>query len=198
MRAHIITKTSWLRRNAGSRAIVLSIAICSLAIPAIASADSDYSSINAITGGSGESSESVGRLPAPDAYLAQRGIGGSHVSVSPVDGTDGSARVDSDYASLNAITARTATELGQAAGEPGDGGGAPGSDPRYSSLNAITGAPAGEPTLVSVSPAGSADEFQWGDAALGAGAMLALTALGGAAFLTVRRRTSLSPSTSTS
>jgi hypothetical protein len=63
----------------------------------------------------------------------------------------------------------------------------------YSSLNATTGPSPDQPTFVS-SPA-SGDEFDWGDAALGAGAAMALVAFGGAAVLTVRRRTALSPST---
>jgi hypothetical protein len=62
----------------------------------------------------------------------------------------------------------------------------------YSSLNATTGPSPDQPTFVS-SPA-SGDEFDWGDAALGAGAAMALVAFGGAALLTVRRRTALSPS----
>jgi hypothetical protein len=69
------------------------------------------------------------------------------------------------------------------------------SDPRggYSSLNAISGSPADEPTLVSGSPS-AGDPFDWGDAALGAGITMAMVAIGGAALLTLRRRTAVSPS----
>ena len=69
---------------------------------------------------------------------------------------------------------------------------------RYSSVNAITGAPAGEPTLVSGPPASATDGFQWGDAALGAGAAMVLVALAGAVLFTVRGRPGVSPSASTS
>jgi hypothetical protein len=84
----------------------------------------------------------------------------------------------SDYSSLNATTPPVSE---------------PSTDSGYSSLNAVTGPTPDEPTFVS-SPA-SGDEFDWGDAALGAGAAMALVAFGGAAaLLTVRRRTAISPS----
>jgi hypothetical protein len=85
----------------------------------------------------------------------------------------------SDYSSLNASTPPVS--------EPSTG---------YSSLNAVSGPSSDEPTFVS-SPA-SGDEFDWADAGLGAGAALALVAFGGAALLTVRRRTAISPSASAS
>ena len=50
-------------------------------------------------------------------------------------------------------------------------------------------------TPISSAPA-SADAFDWGDAALGAGAVMALVAISGMALLTLRRRT-VSPSAST-
>jgi len=53
--------------------------------------------------------------------------------------------------------------------------------------------PASEPTLVS-SPSGSDHGFDWASAGVGAGAAMALLALGGAAFLTVHRRMAVSPS----
>lgn len=46
-------------------------------------------------------------------------------------------------------------------------------------------------------PASAADGFDWGDAALGAGATMALVALGGTVLLTVRRHPGVSPSAST-
>jgi hypothetical protein len=63
----------------------------------------------------------------------------------------------------------------------------------YSSLSA-TPPPMSEPTIASDSPSASADGFDWGDAALGAGAAMALIALSGAVLFTVRRRHSVSPS----
>jgi hypothetical protein len=46
----------------------------------------------------------------------------------------------------------------------------------------------GEPTLVSDSPAATGDGFDWASAAVGAGAVLALLAFGGAALLTAKNR----------
>jgi hypothetical protein len=54
----------------------------------------------------------------------------------------------------------------------------------------------GEPTFVSDSPAATGDGFDWSSAAVGAGAVLALLALGGAALLTVRMRKAMSPTSS--
>jgi hypothetical protein len=67
--------------------------------------------------------------------------------------------------------------------------------PGYPSPSAITGSPSSEPTLVSSSPGNPDDGFDWLSAAIGSAAAIALVALGGAAFLTVRRRTAVSPST---
>jgi hypothetical protein len=131
------------------------LGICALAIPASANAEPigspDYSSVNAISGDSGESSQAAG---------------------------------GSDYQSVNSIA--------PPASEPS---GSQGVDSGYSSLNAISGAPTSTPTPVSGST-DSGDGFDWGSALVGAGAALALAALGTAALLTVRRRT-VSPSAST-
>jgi hypothetical protein len=87
-----------------------------------------------------------------------------------------------EYLSLNAI----ANPVSEPSSQAGSG---------TSSLNAIVGPPTGEPTPVS-SPSGSNDGFNWGDAALGAGAaMTALLALGTGGLLVARRRTGV-PSTS--
>ena len=67
----------------------------------------------------------------------------------------------------------------------------------YTSLNATIGPSPVQPTFASGSPSAN-DGFQWGDAALGAGAAIALVAFAGAALLTVRRRTAISPSASAS
>jgi hypothetical protein len=93
-----------------------------------------------------------------------------------------------DHTSLNASLNSPSTA------EPGGSSpsGAVDQSPGYASLNAISGAPAGEPTLVSGSPS-SVDSFDWGDAALGAGVTMALITLGGVALVTVRRRTAVSP-----
>ena len=94
----------------------------------------------------------------------------------------------SNYSSVNSIAPPTSSTSGsdEAQGAPG-----------YASLNAITGSPADAPTFVSTSPSGSGEGFDWPSALVGAGAALALAALGGAALLTVRRRT-VTPSPSTS
>ena len=76
-------------------------------------------------------------------------------------------------------------------------GGAPSGDSDYTSLNAVAGPPADTPAFVSGSP-GSGEGFDWTSALVGAGAALALAALGTAAMLTARRRTAISPSASTS
>jgi hypothetical protein len=120
-------------------------------------------------------------------------IDGAYSSVNSITGApDDSGRPvgGSDYSSVNAVTPPASEPS-----SPSGSGGSPNVDPGYSSLNAVTG-PSHEPTFVSGSPS-AGDQFDWGDAALGAGAALALVSLGGAALLTVRRRTAL-PSASRS
>jgi hypothetical protein len=137
------------------RVAALLLAICAVAIPASASADGTHSSISAITGGSGESSQTATELgppvptapdalPAPDTYLAQHVSGASNGSAGAVD-----------------------------AAAPLLSG--------YSSVNAINGANAAEPTAVVDSSTVSSDGFDWGDALIGALlisglALMALTA----------------------
>jgi hypothetical protein len=53
---------------------------------------------------------------------------------------------------------------------------------------------AGPPLFDAGQPVASSDGIDWLSAAIGAGAAMALVALGGAVFLTVRRRTAVSPS----
>jgi hypothetical protein len=146
MRTHKITTMSRRRRNARRRrALALALAISALAIPASAGAqptDGGYSSVNATTGGSGQSSQ-----------------------VPP----------GADYSSVNSISP-PASEPSSQSGS----GGSPSTDSGYTSVNAITGAPASEPTLVTGSPAGTSDGFDWVSAAVGAGAAMALAALAGA------------------
>jgi hypothetical protein len=65
--------------------------------------------------------------------------------------------------------------------------------PGYGSVSPNSGPAPSEPAAVSSSPAGAGDAFDWVDAALGAGVALALVGFGGAALLTVRRRTAITP-----
>jgi hypothetical protein len=141
-----------------ARTITTILVLGALAIPASASANVDYSTLNAITGGSSEPSQQTG---------------------------------GSDYSSVNSISPPASEPSVLGHGDPSP------PDPGYSSLNAITGPSTEAPTFVSAAPA-SGDQFDWGDAALGAAAALALIAFGGAALLTVRRRMPVSPSASTS
>jgi hypothetical protein len=172
MRAHTtntITTMTRPRRNAWRRAVALALGVCALAIPASASG---YSSVNAVTGGSNDSSQPVG---SSDSSSVSAITGGSSTSTAP-----GAPQYS-----------RTPTELGQRVATSKS---AHRVDPGNTSLNAIAGpSPGGSP-----SPASSADGFHWGDAALGAGTAMAVLALGGAALLTVRRRTAVSPSAASS
>lgn len=118
-----------------------------------------------------------GPYPSVNAITGQQG--GSGHSVKLPHGAE--------YSSVNGITP-PASESSSASASPETSSG-------YSSLNAISGPSPSEPTIVSGSPSSSDDGFEWGDAALGAGAALALLALGRAVFLTVRRRTAVSPTT---
>jgi hypothetical protein len=184
MRAHTITTKTRPSRNARYRVLGLVLGICALAIPATASAYTDrggYSSANAITGGSSDSSQPVG----DSDYSSVNSIAGGS-SESSDSSSDLALRRDGSKAVPFVAQVRTQS-----------GAGSPGVEPGQSSLNAITGPPASEPTVVAGSPADTADGFDWGDAALGAGAAMALASLGGAAFLTVRRRTAVSPSATT-
>jgi len=97
---------------------------------------------------------------------------------------------DTGYSSVNAIA--------PPASSPSDSSGSAAVDAGYSSLNAISGSPAEAPTFVSNSPSGSGEGFDWPSALVGAGAALAMAALGTAALLTVRRRSTVTPSPSTS
>jgi hypothetical protein len=92
----------------------------------------------------------------------------------------------SDYPSVNSI-------VGSAESQPvGASGSSVGTD--YASLNSITGPPADTPTFVSSSPSSLDAGFDWTSALMGAGAALALAALAGAALLTARRRSTVTPS----
>ena len=187
MRAHtnIITTTNRSRLSARRCALVLGLAVCSLAVPATASAftitgylsdnasnSAGYSSVNAISGPSDHSS-----VPTAD-------LGSEYASVNAISGP--TANPGSEYAAVNAISG------------PSDHSSVPTANPgsEYAAVNAITGPPASEPTLVSGGSGDPADGFEWGSAAIGAGAVLAMGALGSALLLTVRRRTDTAPSMS--
>jgi hypothetical protein len=155
MRAYTITTKSRSRAKAWHRVLALTLSACALAIPATASGN--LSPVNAITGGSSDSSK-------------------------PIDGWN--------YSILNS----------PASPQSGPGS-SPQVDPGYSSPNATAGplpdrftveTPAVEPL------SGPSDGFDWPSAAVGAGSAMALIAFGGAALLTVRRRTARLPSAPTS
>lgn len=155
MRVQTTTTTTRFRPKRTARLVVLALGICTLAIPASATAYSDYTTVNALGGDASESSQPAG---------------------------------GSDYSSVNSIA--------PPASEPGSSG-SQGVDSGYSSVNAISGSPADAPTFVSAAP-GTDEGFDVPSALVGAGAALALAALGTAALLTTRRRTTISPSAATS
>lgn len=154
MRAHTITTITRPRRNAWRRVLALVVGVCLLAIPASAAA---YTSPNAITGGSEQSSQPSG--------------GSDQSSVNSITGGSSTASDVSRQPSTNNVAAD------------------------YSTPNAIAGAD--QPTVASTSPSSADDGFHWGDAALGAGAAMAVLALAGAVFLTVRRPKPVLPARTT-
>jgi hypothetical protein len=135
-----------------ARTITTIVVLGALAIPVSASAAPiDYASPNAITGGSGQSTQ-------------------------PAEG--------SGQSSVNAITQGSGTPSAPSSvqsAQPVDPG-----HPAYSSLNATAGS-AGQPTAVASSPSSGGEGFDWPSALVGAGAAMALAALGAAAFVSLRR-----------
>jgi hypothetical protein len=121
----------------------------------------------------------LGALAIPASAVANTGYATPNAITG---GSDDSSQPQGapDYSSVNAIV------------PPENKSGSPSVDSGYSSLNSISGSPSDTPTFVSGAPS-AGDHFDWGDAALGAGAALALAAFGGAAPLSVRRRTVMSP-----
>jgi hypothetical protein len=147
------------------------VGVCAVAIPASASAD-----------------------PSPDVnsgYVAHTtGIGSSASEPTSQGGSGGSPDVNSGYAAHT-------TGIGSSASEPTSQGGSGGPadvNSGYAALTTGIVSSSGEPTVASGSPAKTADGLDWGSAAVGAGAVMAVVAFGGAGFLTVRRRTAVSPS----
>ena len=125
---------------------------------------------------------SAGAYSSPNAIT-----GGAEQSSQPAEG--------SGESSVNAITqgstGSSAPSSVQSAHRVDPG------QPAYSSLNATTPPPADEPAVAPSSPS-TGNGFDWSSALVGAGSAIALVALGGAAFLTVRRQREVSPSASTS
>lgn len=105
-----------------------------------------------------------------------------YAPVSPSD--------DGGYSSLNSIAPPISS--------PSGSGGSRANDSGYSSLNAIAGPLEDAPTLVTSSASDSGAGFDWASALVGAGTTLVLAAMGGATLLTVRRRSTVTPSPSTS
>jgi hypothetical protein len=120
----------------------------------------------------------------------------------PIDGAspvkiDASARKDT--APLPGFgTAMTRSEMqGQdPAPLPGFGTAMTRSGMRGSELADARESSLADATRLGTSPAGAADGFDWASAVVGAGAVMALTALCSAVFITLRRRTAVSPSPS--
>jgi hypothetical protein len=127
----------------------------------------------------------LGALAIPASAVANTG----YSSVNATTGASGdSGRQGSEHSSLNSITGSSESSSPSGSDEAVSG---------YTSLNAISGPSPDQPRFASGSPS-SGDQFDWSDAVLGAGAAMALVAFGGAALLTVRRRTAMSPSASAS
>jgi hypothetical protein len=123
----------------------------------------------------------LGALAIPASASAQPIDSGGHYSTESTQPSPGE-----DYSSVNSIVP---PESQSGAAHEVDSG--------YASLNAISGPPDEQPTVVS-GPAGENDGFDWVSALVGAGTALAVAAFGGAALLTLRRRTAITPSASTS
>jgi hypothetical protein len=87
MRAHTITIMSRRRRRTRRRAITLVLAVCALAIPASAGA---YSSPNAITGGSEQSSQPAGGSDhsSPTAIKGGHDVVPGYTSPSAISGAE--------------------------------------------------------------------------------------------------------------
>jgi hypothetical protein len=88
------------------------------------------------------------------------------------------------------LSERTATELGQAVGEPGEQGS------EATALYSRTPTELGQRVAPSAPPAVGSSGFDWGDAAIGAGTVVALglIAVGGVAMANRRARVGAGPS----
>jgi hypothetical protein len=135
----------------------------------------------------------VGSLAAPATAGADGTPAGSMLTPGTPGGYSGAPLQKGDIgapASDTSVNSVTGTPAGSmlTPGTPGGYSGAP-------LQKGDIGAPASDTTLASGSPAYPDDGFDWLSAAIGAAAAMALVALGGAAFLTIRRRIAVSPST---
>lgn len=182
MRAYTITSTSGPRRKAWLGVLALSLAVCSLLVPSIASAQ--QSSVNAIMGAE--------RTPGTAEFDSETSQPSTVQQVSP---GYPSPSVESGASQTGATQQVSAGYPSPSVESVSQAGPSQNADSGYSSVSALAGPLPSEPTLVSGSPASTDDGFDWLSAAIGAAAAMALGALGGAAFLTVRRRTAVSPST---
>jgi hypothetical protein len=87
------------------------------------------------------------------------------------------------FAGLSApTTERTATELGQAVGEPGEQGGA------RNALESRTPTELAQRVAPSAASGSASSGFDWGDAAIGAGAVVVLGLTGFGGFVLMDRR----------
>ena len=136
----------------------------------------------------------VGSLAAPATAGADTGTpAGSMLTPGTPGGYSGAPMqkgdigVPASHTSVNSVTGTPAGSM-LTPGTPGGYSGAP-------VQNGDIGVAASDTTLASGSPADTDDGFDWLSAVIGAAAAMALVALGGAAFLTIRRRTAVSPST---
>jgi hypothetical protein len=193
MRAHTITTKCRPRRKARYSVLALALGVCALAIPATACGDSTQP-------------DDGGAVAAGNAHRTPTELAQATAAGEP-SGSGDSSRSVSDAAPVSS-GGGLAEAYQERASQPGGGAvatdhssptvikGGHGVIPGYASADAITGA---EPfTGASGSPSGAEQWFDVPSALVGAGAAMALVSLGGAAFLTVRRRTEVSPSASTS
>jgi hypothetical protein len=170
MRAQTITTMTRRRRKARRhRALALALGVCALAVPASAGA------VPIDAGPSVNATEHEDSASIPGF--------GTAITRSEMDKRDPPSMPGFG-------TAITRSETDKA--EPGGLAGSSYADPAIP--NATLGADGVvEPTLVTGSPASADDGFDWASGAVGAGAAMTLVALGAAALLTVRRRTTVSP-----
>jgi hypothetical protein len=117
--------------------------------------------------------------PRYDGYSSVNSItGGSSDPDQPIDGWN--------HSILNAPAGEPTS--------PSGSGESPYAGSDFATPNAVLGGDGVvDPTIVTGTPASADDGFDWASGALGAGAVLALAALSGAALLTFRRRTAVSP-----
>ena len=133
----------------------------------------------------------VGSLAAPATAGAEPA--GSMLTPGTPGGYSGAPMQKGDIGVPQKYAKRTGTPAGSML-TPGTPGGYSGAPVQKGDIG-VPQENASDTTLASGSPADAHDGFDWLSAAIGAAAATALVALGGAAFLTVRRRTAVSPST---